>query len=102
MDGGYLRVRFAMWFPVAAGKFVPRPDITASAWKQASTAEITSLQTGEVVEEVSDVRFANTQTATQIKAALVSQYASRKAYLDALPFVGQYYGIFYDGTAWNV
>lgn len=100
-DGGYLSVRFAMWFPVAAGKEVPRPEITSSAWKQALTADITALQVGSVIEEVNNVRFANTQTAAQIKTALVAQYGSRKTYLDALPFVGQYYGTFYDGTAWS-
>jgi hypothetical protein len=100
-DGGQISVRVAMWFPVTAGKELPRPDMLKSAWSGASAGEMTALQTGTVVEETRTFNFPNSYTVTQIKAALVAAYATRATYLATLPFQGQYYGIFYDGATWS-
>jgi hypothetical protein len=59
------------------------------------------LQAGRVIEEFHSDSFPNTFTATQIKASLVAQYTSRKAYFASLPARGAFYGLTYDGTAWS-
>jgi hypothetical protein len=100
-DGGTLAVTAVFWFPVTSGQESPKPTLTASAWTGASAPEITALQLGTVIEEVQQYRFPNSYTLNQIKTELVSLYAARKVYLDALPFKGQYYGRSYDGTSWT-
>lgn len=100
-DGGAIIVNVAMWFPVTAGKEVPIPSLTKSTWSGASAAEIQALQLGQVKEEVQVLRFPSSFTTAQIKAALVSAYNDRKTYLASLPFQGQFYGVFFDGTVWS-
>lgn len=100
-DGGYISISTAMWFPVAAGKEVPVPTLTKSAWTGASPAEIQALQAGTMKEEVNTFRFPSSYTAAQIKAELQASYVTRLAYLNSLPFQGQYYGVFFDGSVWS-
>lgn len=100
-DGGQVTLRTAMWFPITPGKEVPRPDILKSQWSGASGPEVASLQSGSVLEEVRVMSFPKSFTTAQIKASLVAAYSDRLAYLASLPFVGQYYGLFYDGSVWS-
>lgn len=104
-NGGQISVRAAFWFPVTAGQEVPKPAFV-SAWKTnavpgPSTQETADLQNGTVVEEVVSPIFPDNYTAAQIKAALVTFYQRRAAYLATLPFQGKYYGVSFDGTAWS-
>jgi hypothetical protein len=100
-DGGYISLTIAMWFPVPAGREVTVPSLTKSAWTGASAAEIQALQLGTVKEEVNTFRFPSSYSAAQIKAELQASYTARLAYLNSLPFQGQYYGVFFDGTVWS-
>lgn len=97
-NGGAFSVRLVFWFPIVAGKQVPIPALTKSLWTGASAAEITALQNGSVVEELRNFSFAKTETTANIKLFLAKAYADRKTYLDSLPFVGQFYGIYLDDT----
>lgn len=103
-DGGSFAIRAAFWFSVPAGKQIAQPNFASAVRAPAAplTQELTDLQSGAVVEEVRDFAFPASATATAIKASLVSAYVDRKAYRDAQPFVGQYYGVSWDGAAWSV
>jgi hypothetical protein len=104
-DGGEVSVNVAFWFPVPAGQEVPLSGFVsafkATATKPGPTAqETTDLQDGKVVEEVHTKRYPRSFTPAQIRGALVAAYTDRKTYRDAQPNIGQFYGTFYDGTAW--
>ena len=101
-DGGSNTVRAVFWFAVPVARRVPRPDITASAYKDATAAEMTALQDGSVLEEVKLQGFPASQTGATIKATLVQQYTDRATYLATLPFKLQFYGVFYDGAVWSL
>ena len=96
-DGGRNMVRAAFWFPIQAGKRIPISGATSS-WTGASGQELTALADGSVVEEVVSMPFAASYTAAQIRAALLTAWTDRKAWKDAQPFSGQYYGVYYDGS----
>jgi hypothetical protein len=102
-DGGQISVRCAFWFPVTAGKEVPKPTYTSVITGAAipTGAEDSALKAGQVLEEVKAFTFPDNMSAATIKSTLVTFYARRAAYLATLPFQGQYYGVIYDGTSWS-
>jgi hypothetical protein len=95
--GGIISQSVVFWYPVPAGKEVPK-DLAGSAFKGATQTEIDALKAGTVIEEVETIRVPKSFSAAQIKGVLVAWWTDRKAFLDTNPPEGQYYATFYDGT----
>lgn len=99
-QGGFNRVRAVLWFPVPAGKRVPRPDITKSEWDGADQAtEVEALRTGALVEEVHVFVFPSSMPLSEIKTYLQRSWTDRKAALDAAPFKNQFSGAHWDSAS---
>lgn len=98
-DGGQKTVRCVFWFAIAAGSRIPLPSFV-SEFKTPTTEEATALQDGSVVEEVHTYHYPNSYNATSIRAALAAAWTDRKAWRDAQPNTGQFYGSSWDGTTW--
>jgi hypothetical protein len=95
-DGGQFTVRVAFWFPIIASKRVPIPALTKSSWTGANATEVQALADGSYIEEVKQYSFAASETTANIKIFLAKAWTDRKAYLDTLPYIGQYYGVYLD------
>lgn len=100
-QGGSITIQAALWFPVASGREKPLPALAASAFANASQAELDALKAGTVLEEVKLFTFPATFTPNQIKAEMVAAYTSRATYLATLPNRMQFYGVFFDGSVWS-
>jgi hypothetical protein len=101
--GGWMTVVLAMWFAVTAGNELPIPNFT-SAWKDINAKDpalLTALQAGQIVEITDNLRFPANMSATNVEAFLASAWASVNAARNAGPQPGQFYGTYFDGTAWN-
>ncbi len=92
-------VNYIFWYPVAAGREIPRG--AGSSYKNASAPELTALQNGQVVEEVLNRQFISGTTAVSVKAQLVAEYAVRAATFAAKPDPNQFFGLFYENAAWS-
>src|SRR5438309_8604190 len=96
---GDQNVVFAFWLTVPAGQLIPNPSVT-SAYRGASAAEIGSLKTGAVVEEINAAQYPSGWTLGQIQTDLQAKYTARQNQITAQLNPNLYYGSFWDGTAW--
>lgn len=99
-DGGYISLNYVFWFAVPVGHEVTKPQFVSQAKGSAApnAAELTALQNGTVLEFYRSQSFSNTFTAAQIKAELQAEFASQQAYINSLPNINQYYGVFFDSV----
>lgn len=102
-DDGRNVIRYVAWFgPYPVNRRVPRPDVSASFYSGATAAEIDQIKSGEIVEEVRDIRLPASYTATEVRIAVLKDYQDRAAWLAAQPFRLQYFGTYFDSvTGWN-
>lgn len=100
-EGGLVSIRAAFWLEVPGEQVVRIPQLAAAAWRDASDDEITALQNGTVVEEVRTFIFPISLGVDDVHKILQIAYEDRAAYLASLPFKGQYYGAFFDGSQWT-
>lgn len=96
-DVGSFNVRVVFWVPVSPA--YPNPQITSSAWKDASASEIQALQQGTVIEFVKSFNFANGTPVATMKSVLNSAYT---AFVASMPSPAPFFGVFFDSvTAWS-
>lgn len=93
-------LRFAMWFPIALARQVPRPG-AVSEWRDALAADNALLVSGAVLEETRTVVIPVGTGTPAVKGILIAMYNVRAAEIAALPNPNQFYGVFYDGTVWS-
>lgn len=93
--------RYALWATVPAARVSFYATATATtAFKNASSAELLSIQNGEVVERVEVFQAPAGATISQIQLALRAAFTSFQAEISSRnPSVR--YGTFWDGTSWT-
>ena len=71
-----------------------------SAWKDASAADLTALQTGAVVERVGTVLVLRTATTSEVRLTLQDEW---QAFQDRVTAFNPWlrHGTFWDGTTWT-
>jgi hypothetical protein len=101
-QGGWISVRFAMWFPVAAGNELAQPTFTSSWADVASkdSALLLALRAGTVLEKVYSHDFPAGMSLANVEAFLAAAWTAVNSYLGGVPQPGQFYGTYWDGTAW--
>jgi len=101
LPGQRLAFRYALWVNVPAARQSKYTNPTfISAYKDASLAEQTVLQTGAVAEVVEEVSVEPGTTVAQIKTLLETRWAAFQTEVTAAnPWSN--YGTFWDGTAWT-
>jgi hypothetical protein len=106
--GVNLNIRCAMWLVAPASRVLPLPNFVSSvplassvSWG-VSTAVISALQAGTLVEQVTSVSLGvSGLTTAAIEAALQARYASLQATLTSLVFSTIHFvGATFDGTTW--
>lgn len=97
---GEIDVSVAFWYPVASGNEFAQSS-SSSQFSRAVSDENTALSTGRVIEEVNTWRFPSSYTGAQMEAFLQLVYTAKLAARNAVPATGQFYGFFFDGTAWS-
>lgn len=100
-EGGLISIRAAFWLDVPPEQAVQIPQLAASSWRNASDEEIKALQAGTVIEEVRTFIFPVSLGVDDVHKLLQIAYVDRAAYLASVPFKGQYYGAFFDGSQWT-
>lgn len=91
------------WFPITLN---PVPQTAGSVWTPsgtsvgASTAENQAIQAGSIKEEVQGFTFPVGTPVSAIEAVLQQAWAKRNAQI-AGQGANQFYGSFFDGTAWG-
>ena len=99
-DNNRFTVAFWLDVPVARRPFYA--DATAtSAYKQASAAEITAIQTGAVKEQTGDFSFPGALTIANIQALLIAEFTARQLAVNNFNPWNRY-GTNFDGTVWTV
>jgi len=101
VSGPRLAFRFMLWADVPSTRQAKYANPTfASAYKDASLAEQTALQTGAVAELVDEISVEPGTTVAQIKTLLETRWAVFQAEVTAEnPWSN--YGTFWDGAAWT-
>jgi hypothetical protein len=97
---GEVDVMTAFWYPVTAGNEFPQ-SASASQFSRSVADENTAISTGRLIEEVNSFRFPSSYTGAQMEAFLQVMYTAKLAARNAVPSAGQFYGFFFDGTAWS-
>ena len=94
--------RYALWadVPVARQPFYANPTAT-SAWENALAADLTALQSGQVVERVDKLGIPSGGTLAQARSILQANW---QFYQDRITADNpwQRYGSTWDGTTWTV
>ena len=99
--GGLTSISAALWFPIGSlAARVPR-NPAISPVPNVTAAEQTDLESGAVLEEVMTVVYPSGMGTAGIKSDLVNRFSARAAYLATTPPTRQFFGVFYDGTAWS-
>jgi hypothetical protein len=98
--GGMTNVQYAMWLVPSGSNLVPLPGF-ASSFAGASTAEISALQAGTTIEQINTAQYPSSFTLATIEADLQTKYTTAQTVLTSGTNPIQWYGTFYDGTAWN-
>lgn len=99
-DPGLINVNCAFWIAVPPGSEIPQ-STGRSAWSGASTAELTALQNGTVLEKTNSFVFSSAKTKAQIEADLAAAFNSLQTAFTTRP-VGQFFGVFLDSaTGWS-
>jgi hypothetical protein len=99
---GYYVINYALWAvpPADRQPAYANPNAT-SAWINATTAEITALQNGSVVESVQSTQFPTGTSPATIEAELVSRFNQYQTQIsNANPWA--YYGSTYNGSTWTL
>jgi hypothetical protein len=99
---GYYVINYALWAAVPASRQTAYANPSAtSAWTGATTAEITALQNGSVVESVQSTQFPIGTLPATIEAELVNRFTQYQTQItNANPWA--YYGSTYNGSAWTL
>ncbi len=98
-DVNRFTVAFWLAVPVARQAFYANATAT-SAYKQASAGELSTIQSGAVVEQTGDFSYTAVSTLATVQAALVIEFNARQAAISAFNPWNRY-GSFYDGTSWT-
>lgn len=99
-SSGDTNVVYAFWLTLPAGQQTPNPGMT-SAYRGASAAEIASLKTGAVVEEINAGQYPASWTLAQIQGDLQTKYTARQSAISSQANPNLYYGSVWDGTTWT-
>lgn len=95
------RFTVAFWLAVPAERQPFYADPAArSAYLQASSLELSALQSGAVVERVKDIALPAAASISMVQAALVTEFTRLQAEVTALNKWNRY-GTFYDGANWT-
>lgn len=94
-------LRAVFWFAIPAARRVPLTGAT-SAYRNASAAELLSLTTGEVLEEIIEVQLPPGTSTAAARGVLEVRYFRRETEIGNLPNVNQFYGSYWNGTTWTV
>src|SRR6266436_2233833 len=97
---GDINVVYAFWLTVSAGQQIPNPGMT-SAYRGASAAEIASLKTGAIIEEINSAQYPASWTLGQIQTDLQTKYTTRQNAVNAQANPNLYYGAVWDGASWT-
>lgn len=100
-EGTSQQWRYMLWadVPLARQPFYAKPGIT-SEWKDASAADLTALQTGQVVERVATALIPRVATLPQVRTALETEWQIFQDRITAMnPWLR--YGTFWDGATWT-
>lgn len=95
--------RIAFWYPITVNAV---PQTAGSVWVAsgtsagASVAENSAIQAGTIKEEVQSFSFPVGTPVSAIEAVLQQAWAKRNAQINGQG-ANQFYGAFYDGTAWG-
>lgn len=93
----------AFWYPITLN---PVPRSAGSAWVPsgtsagASTTENSAIQAGTILEEVRGFSFPVGSPVSAIEAILEQYWTKRNAQINGQG-ANQYYGAYFDGTAWG-
>jgi hypothetical protein len=101
-QGGWISVHFVMWFPVTAGNELPQPNFISS-WSDIGskdTALLSALRAGSVIEKSYSQDFPAGMSLANVEAFLSAAWTAVNSYLAGVPQPGQFYGTYWDGTAW--
>lgn len=98
----YVEYKVVFWLtvPTAKQSYFANPNATSTV-KDATTPEITALQNGSVVEEPKTVSYIANTNVNAIAADLVAKYNTEQTTFNLIDKY-QYYGSYYDGSAWTV
>lgn len=94
-------VKHIFWFPISAGRRVPKLEITKSAYRDATVGEIDALKDGSVLEEAYSIQVPFGKSNADVKALLEARYLARQIEIGALPNPLKFYGTSWDGTNWT-
>ena len=96
----YFEVSYLLWVdvPLEQQTFRINPDAT-SQYKGATTAEITALKDGSIVEMMGLCSFAEGTIIPTIKAELIGKYNAAQNDVNA-DTKFSYYGVYYNGANW--
>ena len=103
LDAGRTSWTLAFWYNVAASrqKFFVRPSTYVSAWVDATAADNTALQNGQVFEELVQYQPDGSQGTAAIETGAAALWTIREAAFQASnPWAN--YGTTFDGTTWVV
>lgn len=87
-------------FAVPHERRVPRAG-AKSAYREASDAEHSELESGAVIEESVSLQVQPNCSRQELNATLEDMYRRRAAELAALPNINEYYGSSWNGEVWN-
>lgn len=100
-EGTSQQWRYVLWadVPVARRPFYANP-MAISAWKDASPADLTAIQTGIVTEHVGTLFVPPSAIPTDVRAALQTEW---QTFQDQVNMVNPWirYGTFWNGTTWT-
>ena len=102
-NGTEVSYSVAFWYPITLN---PVPQTAGSAWVPsgtsagASTAENQAIQAGTIREEIQGFSFPVGTPVAAIEAVLQQAWAKRNAQI-AGQGANQFYGSWFDGTAWG-
>jgi hypothetical protein len=107
--GVNLVVTAAFWLVAPVSRVVPMPTfvsrvpVVASVSWGVSSSELSQLQAGTLVEQVTSVSFAVAGlTTAAIEAGMQARYAALQSVLTSLVFSTVHFvGAFWDGTTWT-
>ena len=101
-EGMPQQVRVVFWadVPTTRQPFYANATVL-SAWKDASAADLTALQTGQVVERTETLRIPKSATMAHIQSALQRRWQDYQTQINTYNPWNRY-GTFWDGSTWII